>query len=392
MRPRPLLTLQCDVMKKVRWGVLGVAKIAVTRVIPAMQAGECSEIVGIASRDRARAEAAARDLGIPKAYGSYEEMLADPEIDAVYNPLPNHLHLPWSTRAAEAGKHVLCEKPIGLNVKEALELMAVRDRTGVKIGEGFMVQNHPQWLRIVELVRAGRIGQLRSAVGTFSYFKLDADNIRNIREYGGGALFDIGCYPIKTSRMVFGEEPVRVSAAITRDPRFDNIDMLTSAILEYPVGTLRVHLQYADRAAAEHALLRQHRADRDGDALQRHAGRDVAHTHRRRPRPERRRTGDRGVAGLRPVHHSGRPVLARDSRRRRAAGAAGRCGTNHGGDRRRVPVGRDRPQAVARGRAARGECDGLKARCSEGIRAIVMMTVIRGNPGRAEAALTLRCG
>ena len=201
-----------------------------------MQAGECSEIVGIASRDKGRADAAAHDLGIPKAYGSYEEMLADPEIDAVYNPLPNHLHLPWSTRAAEAGKHVLCEKPIGLNLKEALELMAVRDRTGVKIGEGFMVQNHPQWRRIVELVRAGRIGQLRSAVGTFSYFKLDADNIRNIRAYGGGALFDIGCYPIKTSRMVFGEEPLRVSAVIARDPRMDNIDMLTSAILEYPSG------------------------------------------------------------------------------------------------------------------------------------------------------------
>jgi len=223
-------------MKKVRWGVLGVAKIAVTRIIPAMQAGECSEIVGIASRDKSRADAAARDLRIPKAYGSYEEMLADPEIDAIYNPLPNHLHLPWSTRAAEAGKHVLCEKPIGLNLKEALELIAVRDRTGVKIGEGFMVQNHPQWLRIVELVRAGRIGQLRSAVGTFSYFKLDADNIRNIRAYGGGALFDIGCYPIKTSRMVFGQEPLRVSAAITRDPGMDNIDMLTSAILEYPSG------------------------------------------------------------------------------------------------------------------------------------------------------------
>src|ERR1035437_4684986 len=215
-------------MKKVRWGVLGVANIAVKRVIPAMQAGECSEIVGIASRDRARAEGAARDLGIPKAYGSYEEMLADPEIDAIYNPLPNHLHLPWSTRAAEAGKHVLCEKPIGLNLREALALLAVRDRTGVKIGEGFMVQNHPQWLRIVELVRAGRIGQLRSAVGTFSYFKLEADNIRNIREYGG--------YAIKTSRMVFGEEPVSVSAAITRDPRFGNIDMLTSAILEFPSG------------------------------------------------------------------------------------------------------------------------------------------------------------
>jgi predicted dehydrogenase len=223
-------------MRKVRWGVLGVATIAVNRVIPAMQAGECGEIAGIASRDRARAEAAARRLGIPKAYGSYEEMLADPQIDAVYNPLPNHLHLPWSTRAAEEGKHVLCEKPIGLNVKEALDLIAVRDRTGVKMGEAFMVQNHPQWRRLVELVRAGRIGQLRSAVGTFSYFKLEADNIRNIREYGGGGLFDIGCYAIKTARMVFGEEPVWVSAAVTRDPRFGDIDMLTSAILEFPSG------------------------------------------------------------------------------------------------------------------------------------------------------------
>src|SRR5664279_3873756 len=223
-------------MKKVRWGVLGVAKIATTRVIPAMQAGEWCEVAGIASRDGGRARTAADELGIPKAYGSYEEMLADPEIDAVYNPLPNHLHLPWSTRAAEAGKHVLCEKPIGLNLKEARELIAVRDRTGVKIGEGFMVQNHPQWLRLIELVRAGRIGQLLSAVGTFSYFKLDAGNIRNIREYGGGALFDIGCYAIKTSRMVFGEEPVSVSAAITRDPQFGGIDMLTSAILEYPSG------------------------------------------------------------------------------------------------------------------------------------------------------------
>jgi predicted dehydrogenase len=223
-------------MKKVRWGVLGVANIAVKRVIPSMQAGKFGEIVGIASRDGARAQAAARQLGIPKAYSSYEEMLADPEIDAVYNPLPNHLHLPWSTRAAARGKHVLCEKPIGLNVREALELMTVRDRTGVKIGEAFMVQNHPQWRRIVELVRTGRIGQLRSAVGTFSYVNLHADNVRNIREYGGGGLLDIGCYAIKTSRMVFGEEPVRVSGAMERDPRFGGVDILTSAILEYPSG------------------------------------------------------------------------------------------------------------------------------------------------------------
>jgi predicted dehydrogenase len=163
-------------------------------------------------------------------------MLEDPEIEAVYNPLPNHMHVPWSIRAAEAGKHVLCEKPIGMNVAETLELMAARDRTGVVMGEAFMVQSHPQWLRTMELVRAGRIGQLRSAVGSFSYFKLDAGNIRNIREYGGGGLMDIGCYPIKTSRMVFGEEPARVSAAMVRDARFGNIDMLTSAILDYPSG------------------------------------------------------------------------------------------------------------------------------------------------------------
>ena len=223
-------------MQKVRWGVLGVSKIATTKVIPAMQRGEWCKIAGIASRDRAKAQEAARSLGIPKAYGSYEEMLEDPEIEAVYNPLPNHMHVPWSIRAAEAGKHVLCEKPIGMNVAETLELMAARDRTGVVMGEAFMVQSHPQWLRTMELVRAGRIGQLRSAVGSFSYFKLDAGNIRNIREYGGGGLMDIGCYPIKTSRMVFGEEPARVSAAIVRDARFGNIDMLTSAILDYPSG------------------------------------------------------------------------------------------------------------------------------------------------------------
>ena len=148
-------------MRKVKWGVLGVAKIATQRVIPAMQKGEWCEVVGLASRDGARAEAAAEQLGIRKAYGSYEELLADPEIEAVYNPLPNHLHVPWSIRAAESGKHVLCEKPIGLNAQEARTLIAVRDRTGVTMGEAFMVQVHPQWVRIVELVRGGRIGPLQ---------------------------------------------------------------------------------------------------------------------------------------------------------------------------------------------------------------------------------------
>src|SRR5690242_19554244 len=199
-------------MNKVRWGVLSTADIGVSKVIPAMQQGEYLQITAISSRNLAKARSVATQLGIPKAYGSYEELLADPDIDAIYNPLPNHLHVPWSIRAAEAGKHVLCEKPVGMNVAETLELMAARNRTGVRIGEAFMVQTHPQWQRVAELVRSGRIGKLRSAVGTFSYFKLEADNIRNVREFGGGGLMDIGCYPIKTSRMVFGEEPVQVSA------------------------------------------------------------------------------------------------------------------------------------------------------------------------------------
>ena len=223
-------------MQKVRWGIFGAARIATIKVIPAMQQGQLSEVTGIASRDRAKAEEAARQLGIPKSYGSYEAMLADPEIDAIYNPLPNHLHVPWSIRAAEAGKHVLCEKPLGMNAAEVRHLIAARDRTGVTMGEAFMVQTHPQWVRVVELVRSGRIGRLRSGVGTFSYFNPDTDNIRNIRAYGGGALMDIGCYPIKCSRMVFGEEPVRVCGSIVRDPKVDHVDVLTSALLDFPSG------------------------------------------------------------------------------------------------------------------------------------------------------------
>ena len=194
-----------------------------------------TEIAAIASRDRAKAAETARDLGIAKAYGSYEELLADPDIDAVYNPLPNHLHVPWSIRAAEAGKHVLCEKPIGMGAAETRELMAARDRAGVTMGEAFMVNAHPQWVRVVELVRGGHIGTLRGAVCSYGYFKLDRENIRNIREYGGGGLMDVGCYPIHVSRLVFGEEPRRVAAAIVRDPDFGT-DILTSAILEYPSG------------------------------------------------------------------------------------------------------------------------------------------------------------
>lgn len=220
---------------KVKWGVLGVAAIAVKKVIPGMQKGSLSEITAIASRDAGRAEKAAKSLGIRKAYGSYEDLLADPEVEAIYNPLPNHLHVPWSIKAAEAGKHVLCEKPLSMSVAEAKELLRVRDRTGVKIGEAFMVKTHPQWLRTRELIRKGVVGELRAIVGVFSYFNRDPQNVRNIAEWGGGGMMDIGCYPITTSRFIFAEEPVSVLGLIEKDPEFTT-DRLASAILEFPSG------------------------------------------------------------------------------------------------------------------------------------------------------------
>jgi predicted dehydrogenase len=221
--------------QKVRWGVLGAARIATVKVIPAMQAGEWSEVVGVASRDPAKAAAAAAKLRIPKSYGSYEAMIADPEIDAIYNPLPNHLHVPWTIRAAEAGKHVLCEKPIALNASEAETLLEVRARTGVHIQEAFMTRVNPQWLRVVEEVRSGRLGEIRAYAGVFSYFNDDPANIRNKPEWGGGALMDIGCYLINTSRMIFGREPRRVAAVIERDARM-GIDILTSLMLDFAPG------------------------------------------------------------------------------------------------------------------------------------------------------------
>jgi len=214
-------------MRKIRWGVLGVAKIAVTKVIPAMQRCEWAQIVAIASRDLQKARA----TGLAKSYGSYEELIDDPEIDAVYIPLPNHLHVPWSLRAARAGKHVLCEKPIGLSAAEARQLLGFP----VKIGEAFMARTHPQWVRVAELVRSGRIGELRVVNGFFSYDNRDPQNVRNVAEWGGGALMDIGCYPVTLARMLFGEEPRRAVGSIERDPQFKT-DRLTSAILEFSTG------------------------------------------------------------------------------------------------------------------------------------------------------------
>jgi predicted dehydrogenase len=220
---------------KLRWGVLSTADIALKKVIPAMQQGQYTSIAAIASRDLARAQDAAAALNIPKAYGSYEELLADPNIDAIYIPLPNHLHVPWTIKAAEAGKHVLCEKPLSLTAAEAESLLAVRARTGVKIGEAFMVNCHPQWLRLRELLDEGRIGLVRSIAGFFSYFNIDPSNIRNQPESGGGALMDIGCYLIHASRYAFAQQPARVVALIDRDPRM-RTDRLTSTILDFPGG------------------------------------------------------------------------------------------------------------------------------------------------------------
>jgi predicted dehydrogenase len=221
--------------KRVKWGVLGVASIAVRKVIPGMQKCDRCEIAAIASRDLTKAQAAARDLGVPKAHGSYDDLLADPDIEAIYNPLPNHLHVPWSIKAAEAGKHVLCEKPIGLNAAEVVELMHVRDRTSVTIGEAFMVKTHPQWLRVKELIRSGKIGELKSIITVFSYFNRDPANVRHKPEWGGGGLLDIGSYPITLSRWLFGEEPQRVTGALELDPNFGT-DRLASGIMEFSNG------------------------------------------------------------------------------------------------------------------------------------------------------------
>jgi predicted dehydrogenase len=220
---------------RVRWGILSTADIALKKVIPAMQLSPWCEITAIASRDLAKAREAADELGIRIAYGSYEELLADDSIEVIYNPLPNHLHVPWTLKAAEAGKHVLCEKPIALNAEEATKLIDARDRYGVRIQEAFMVRTHPQWLETQRLIREGRIGTLRSITCFFSYNNPDPANIRNQLELGGGALMDIGCYPITISRWIFNAEPRRVLGLIERDPEF-RTDVLTTAVLDFPNG------------------------------------------------------------------------------------------------------------------------------------------------------------
>lgn len=221
------------IMKKLNWGVLGAAKIAREKVIPAMQGSDAYQVYGIASRNLDRAKATANQLGIPKAYGSYEALIADPEIDIVYNPLPNHLHVEYTLKCIEAGKHVLCEKPIALTGSDVEKLIKARDKHQVKVGEAFMVDSHPQWIKTKELVQGGALGKLKLIQGAFSYYNVDPQNIRNIKDYGGGAMWDIGCYPVHTSRFVLGEEPLRVVALMDFDNDF-GADSLSSVILQFP--------------------------------------------------------------------------------------------------------------------------------------------------------------
>jgi predicted dehydrogenase len=219
--------------QKVRWGIVSTANIGLQKVIPGIMKSAHSEVAAIASRDLHRARTAAARLGIPKAYGSYEELLADPDIDAVYNPLPNHLHVPVTLAATRAGKHVLCEKPIGLTAADAERLRdCPPDRL---VLEAFMVRFHPQWQRARDIVRSGELGEPRAIRAVFSYYNVDPTNVRNIAEIGGGGLLDIGCYPIVGSRFLFEAEPRRVVALIERDPDF-RTDILASVLADFGGG------------------------------------------------------------------------------------------------------------------------------------------------------------
>jgi len=223
--------------RRLRWGVLSTAGIAREKWIPGVRRApeQRGEVVAIASRDEAVARAVATELEIPRAHGSYEALLADPDVDAVYIPLPNHRHLEWTIAAARAGKHVLCEKPLALTPADAEQMVGASEQAGVVLMEAFMYRLHPSWIAVREMLAAGRIGRLQAVQSWFSYYNDDPRNIRNIADAGGGALYDIGCYSVNLSRMLFGAEPERVEAAIVRDPDME-IDVITSALLVFPGG------------------------------------------------------------------------------------------------------------------------------------------------------------
>lgn len=224
-------------MSKIRWGIISTAAIAIEQVIPAMKQGKYCEVTAIASRDFNQAKKAAVLLEIPKAYGSYADLLSDPEIDAVYIPLPNHLHVEYAINALESGKHVLVEKPVGLSSNQAYSLIqASKAKPGLKIMEAFMYRHHPQWQKAKKLVEDGQIGELRSIQTSFSYYNTDPASILHKPEFGGGGLMDIGCYCISLSRYIFGQEPTRVNGIVEFDPVFKT-DRMASGILDFSSGT-----------------------------------------------------------------------------------------------------------------------------------------------------------
>lgn len=241
-------------MSKLRWGILSSANIAIKRVIPAILGGSSGTVSAIASRDPARAAALAAQFGIARSHGSYQALIDDPDIEAIYNPLPNHLHVEWSVKALQAGKHVLCEKPIGLNAAEAQPLLAARDASGRRIMEAFMFRYHPQWRRIREWVRAGRIGEVRAIQSAFLFTMLDPANVRNQADIGGGALYDVGCYPLAMARYVFEAEPERAIALVDRDPSM-HVDRLTSGLVAFPGGRQLVFTSALQLASYQRAVV-----------------------------------------------------------------------------------------------------------------------------------------
>ncbi|AIQ76955.1 Gfo/Idh/MocA family protein [Paenibacillus odorifer] len=224
-------------VQKLRWGIMGCAQIATGSVMPAIMDSETGMITAAASRGLEKSSAVATEFGIDKAYGSYEELLADKDIDAVYIPLPNHLHREWVIRAAEAGKHILCEKPIALNSEEAAEMVKACNDAGVHLAEAYMYRHHPRIAELQEIISSGEIGELRSIRGTFTYNDAtDTSNIRFKSAWGGGSLYDIGCYPLSAARLLFGAEPEAVTVQAMFSPEHDNVDMMASGLVEFPKG------------------------------------------------------------------------------------------------------------------------------------------------------------
>ncbi|QMV43394.1 Gfo/Idh/MocA family protein [Cohnella cholangitidis] len=222
-------------MKRIRWGILGCAAIADRAVIPAIQASLTGELIGIASRDENKAKAKAEQFNIPKSYGSYEAMLADPEIDAIYIPLPNHMHKEWTIAAANTGKHILCEKPLALNAAEAQEMVDYCKEAGVHLAEAFMYRHHPRIARVKEIIASGEIGELRAIRGVFTYNGAESKgDIRHVKAWGGGGLYDVGVYPLSAARLIMGIEPEAVTVRALFSPEHGDVDMMASGLVEFP--------------------------------------------------------------------------------------------------------------------------------------------------------------